>query len=34
MLQSGEEAIARVEGIGPVTARRIVDAMTGKQRDG
>lgn len=29
MLQSGEEAISRVEGIGPVLARRIMDAMGG-----
>ncbi len=27
MLQSGEEAIARLDGFGPVLARRIVDAM-------
>jgi excinuclease ABC subunit C len=31
MLQAGQEAIARVKGIGPVTARRIVDAMSGEQ---
>ncbi len=29
MLQSGEEAIARLDGFGPVLARRIVDAMGG-----
>ncbi|MFC1595391.1 excinuclease ABC subunit UvrC [Gemmatimonadota bacterium] len=27
MMQSGEEAIARLDGFGPVLARRIVDAM-------
>ncbi|MFO7768708.1 MAG: excinuclease ABC subunit UvrC [bacterium] len=31
MLQSGEEAIARVEGIGAVTARRIMETMGGEQ---
>ncbi len=32
MLQSGEEAIARLDGFGPVLARRIVDAMgTGRE---
>lgn len=31
MLQSGEEAIARVEGIGPTTARRIMESMGGEQ---
>jgi len=30
MLQSGEEAIARADGIGPVLARRIMDAMGGE----
>jgi excinuclease ABC subunit C len=33
MLQSGEEAIARVDGIGPVLARRIVDAMGGEKEN-
>lgn len=33
MLQSGEEAIARLNGFGPVLARRIVDAMgSGRER--
>ena len=31
ILQSGEEAIARVEGIGPVLAHRIMDAMGGER---
>jgi excinuclease ABC subunit C len=34
MLQSGEEAIARVEGMGPVMARRIMDAMGEDVPDG
>ena len=29
IVSSGEEAIARVDGFGPVLARRIVDAMGG-----
>jgi excinuclease ABC subunit C len=33
MIQSGEEAIARVDGIGPVLARRIADAMGGDKED-
>ena len=27
MLQAGEEAIARLDGFGPVMAKRIVDSM-------
>jgi excinuclease ABC subunit C len=32
MIQAGEEALARVEGVGPVLARRIIDAMGGSIR--
>ena len=32
MMQSGEEALARVDGVGPVLARRIMDAMGGSSR--
>lgn len=32
MMQSGEEALSRVDGVGPVLARRIMDAMGGSSR--